>query len=58
MATAIVQSFEIIVSEWPDENGYAYWTISDGAQEKGQFYSKAEAEANMGRIMANWRCDS
>lgn len=53
-----VQSFEVIQSEWPDEDGYTVWTISDGAQEKGQFYSRAEAEANMERIMLNWRCDS
>jgi len=55
---ANVQNFRVIVSEWPDEDGYSYWTISDGVQEKGTFYSQAEAEANMGRIIANWRCDS
>ncbi|WP_251592423.1 hypothetical protein [Paenibacillus macerans] len=53
-----VTHFEIIRSEWPNENGDYYFTISDGVQEKGEFMTRKEAEDNMERIMLNWRCDS
>lgn len=55
---AIVQGFEIILSEWPNEYGDFYWTITNGVQEKGEFKTREEAGENMERIMLNWRCDS
>ncbi|MBW4083551.1 hypothetical protein [Paenibacillus sp. S150] len=54
----IIQNFKVVRSEWPDEDGFLPWTISDGVQTKGSFDSESEAEENMERIMLNWRCDS
>lgn len=50
--------FEVVVSEWPNEYGDSYWTITDGREEKGEFETRAEAEENMMRIISNWRRDS
>ncbi|WP_178382811.1 hypothetical protein [Paenibacillus sp. P46E] len=53
-----IQNFSVTESHWPNEKGQSYWTISDGAQEKGEFSNRQEAEENMLRIIQNWRCDS
>lgn len=56
--SAKVEHFQIVESEWPDENGNTYFTVTDGCREKGMFASYAEADANMLRIMSSWGSDS
>lgn len=53
-----VKGFEIIVSEFPNENGEYYYTISDGVRTKGEFPSRQKAADNMERIILNWMQDS
>jgi hypothetical protein len=53
-----IQGFEIILSEWPNENGEHYYTITDGVRTKGEFKTRKEAGENMETIMITWRQDS
>lgn len=53
-----INYFNVVKSPWPNMEGNAYWTITDGVAEKGEFGSKKEAMDNMERIIGNWRCDS
>jgi hypothetical protein len=53
-----IQTFTAVKSLWPNMEGNAYWTITDGVVEKGEFGSEKEAIDNMERIIGNWRCDS
>ncbi|WP_176220647.1 hypothetical protein [Cohnella massiliensis] len=54
----IVNKFEVVKSEWENEDGEYLYTITDGVDEKGQFRTREEAIENMERIILNWRADS
>ncbi|WP_206922895.1 hypothetical protein [Alicyclobacillus suci] len=53
----IVQNFKVVKSEWENEKGDYYYTITDGVQEKGEFATFEEADAAMLNIITNWRND-
>lgn len=53
-----VQNFKVIQSQWPNADGEYLFTITDGVDEKGEFHTREEAEANMEHIILNWRCDN
>ena len=53
-----VRNYEVIKSEWPNEDGEYYYTITDGVEERGEFKTRKEAIENMSRIITNWRSDS
>jgi hypothetical protein len=58
MVKLFVQNYKVVKSDWPNEEGECYYTITDGVEERGKFSTKEEAIKNMERIIANWRRDS
>lgn len=53
-----VQSFSVVPSRWPNESGESYFTITDGAETRGEFKTRRAAEEGMMDVIINWRRNS
>lgn len=53
-----VQSFSVVPSRWPNESGESYFTITDGAETRGEFKTRHDAETGMMDVIVNWRSNS
>ncbi len=54
----MISSYTVVQSDWPNRKGEYYWTISNGAEQRGEFATKAEAQDALMTVIAHWRDDS
>lgn len=52
---AKVQGYSVVRSSWPNEEGELYWTITDGAEQRGEFATKQAAIDNLEKTIINWQ---